>query len=192
MLNCQTIPQFSLRSNKPVKTDNNNISQAYLNTGFPIRSRRLKLLICDNETQTLLDTIALDRRISANYVLRPLVNDFGLGYSVPDFNICVAAQLGEDGPMIGRVEMIANRIGFFIDPDYWGCGYGTEMIGLSCDVFSRLSRLSSIYATVLRDNYASLRILRNCGFNFCGLTRECYLRGIGRTVFIFRRDCKYY
>ncbi len=71
-----------------------------------------------------------------------------------------------EGKFIGAIGVGGSpvQVGYMIDPDHWGRGFGTEAVSaLLPEVFDRFP-LSGIHASVFEDNPASSRILVKLGF----------------------------
>lgn len=59
--------------------------------------------------------------------------------------------------------------GYILRKDYWGKGYGTELLkGLLRFGFKNLE-LNKIIAVAHPDNIASARVMQKCGMTYCGL-----------------------
>lgn len=82
------------------------------------------------------------------------------------------------------IEDLCSRnatIGYFVSKEYWGSGYGTEMIhGLVEFAFNTL-KLHRLYANCDANNAASRRLLEKAGMQQEGLLREHCLRSSGWT-----------
>lgn len=70
---------------------------------------------------------------------------------------------------IGGVKFSAQRLSYFIDPDYWRHGYGFEAVHAACHYWPKQLGLARVDAEVFRENLASRRILESLGFEFLGL-----------------------
>ncbi|MEI6790070.1 MAG: GNAT family N-acetyltransferase, partial [Myxococcaceae bacterium] len=65
-------------------------------------------------------------------------------------------------------ETAEVEAGYILRKDYWGRGYGTELLqGLLVHGFSNLG-LSRIVAVCNPENLASARIMEKCGMTFIG------------------------
>ena len=78
------------------------------------------------------------------------------------------------------------EIGFWIGRDHWGCGYASEI----AEAVARIARErgnGQVWAVVLPDNAASIRVLEKTGFIRDGEARRWYrLRGTEETVHRYR------
>ena len=103
------------------------------------------------------------------------------------------AVLTKDGMKnIGYVQLVplgggSWEIGYHIAERYTGCGYATEAVRAVLPAAARTVGADEVYGVCLRDNLASARVLRKCGFDpvyegpgdYQGETREIF-RGIWR------------
>lgn len=82
---------------------------------------------------------------------------------------------------VNSIDWVSRRceIGYMIgNPDYWGAGLATELVGLLCDYcFNRLN-FNKIEAGVVEGNTASVKVLEKNGFKKYGeMPEEYYLEG---------------
>jgi L-amino acid N-acyltransferase YncA len=84
-----------------------------------------------------------------------------------------AILVGESRPVAGAL-VDGNSLSYFVRNDMWQCGIGFEFITTLCQGLSQCFHLTSLDASVLRDNVASRKILERVGFKFTGLA---HLRG---------------
>jgi [ribosomal protein S5]-alanine N-acetyltransferase len=92
-----------------------------------------------------------------------------------------------DGALIGKVGLsnVARgawqnaTLGYFIDRERNGRGYGTEAVALACRFAFTAARLHRVQAAVMPRNRPSARLLVKNGFRFEGLAVN-YLRINGR------------
>lgn len=154
---------------------------------LPVSSGCLILLDCNGETEIILNELLLDGRIAENYFFQTCdYQSHRVGVDFVKYRL--AARLQKDGPIIGFIEIMGNRMGYFVDPSHWGYGYGEEMIRLFCDRVGPFCGIPHLYATALRDNIASSKILSRAGFSFDGLTYERSTGKAGRAVLKWRYD----
>ena len=154
---------------------------------FPVLTERLELSAWLNDPNVVPPIAALDLRLLDTYILRPLVAlPKSLG-STKKFDLCVVVRLRENARAIGRIEVAGNQIGFFVEPEYWGRGYATEMVASVCKRLSDVGDAYCLQANVLRNNFASINVLTKCSFRFAGLTCERSAQRAGREVLIFRK-----
>ena len=54
------------------------------------------------------------------------------------------------------------------NPDYWGKGYGTEIVDALCEyVFDSLPHVTTVYAKTPASNTRAMRCYEKCGFQAC-------------------------
>ena len=58
------------------------------------------------------------------------------------------------------------------EKELWGCGYGTEAIGLLVDFGFRQESVDAIFGIVSADNARSLRAFQKCGFKRHAVIQE--------------------
>ena len=58
------------------------------------------------------------------------------------------------------------EVAFFFHPDYWGRGFGSELVRVSIQEGFSTHHLSELHAFAHRDNAASIRVLEKNGFRF--------------------------
>lgn len=73
--------------------------------------------------------------------------------------------------IVGSVELKETSLGYFVDPAFWGGGYGKELVRACCDFFLAACGIDEIHAMVLRENIPSRRIVEGAGFIFQGLDK---------------------
>jgi RimJ/RimL family protein N-acetyltransferase len=81
-----------------------------------------------------------------------------------------------DSAILGGISIIDERLAYYVDPQFWGHGYGGEMVRRICQAAPRLLHVPKLYAETLRENYASKRILEANGFCFLGLRNVSHAR----------------
>lgn len=64
------------------------------------------------------------------------------------------------------------ELGYFIGPDHWGKGYGTEAVFLAVRYAFNWLNLRKLYARVFEGNFPSIRVLERNGFTLAGRLRE--------------------
>ena len=84
----------------------------------------------------------------------------------------VALARTDDGHILGSIGLEKNVLSYFVDPQYWGHGYGKFMVQWVLENILRNRPGDCIHASTLRSNLASIRILENAGFRFSGLFVE--------------------
>lgn len=90
--------------------------------------------------------------------------------------------------IIGGAEILEGYISYFIDPSFWGNGYGTSLVKGIC-VFADRMNLQVLHARTLRSNLVSIKILQKHGFSFSGLSR--IETRLGRQAILsFNRDSR--
>lgn len=67
---------------------------------------------------------------------------------------------------------------YVLKPEWWGQGFASEFAQSAVDYGFQTLKIPKIYATVLPDNTASIRVLERIG-----MTREGYLEEINRYVY---------
>ena len=81
----------------------------------------------------------------------------------------LAARQRGSGRFIGAVFFTKEYFSYFVTPNYWAEGFGFEMVSASMAAAPVLG-LQMLTTFVVRENFASRRILEKCGFMFAGLT----------------------
>lgn len=92
--------------------------------------------------------------------------------------------LKEDGSFIGSAGLHNwNREGHYaevgvdVTPPYWGQGYATEALRRLVDFGWEHMKLNRIEADVVKDNPASMRVLKKVGFKEEGVLRQRLRKG---------------
>lgn len=96
-----------------------------------------------------------------------------------------AVEHRDDHKMIGRINMGAYNVrdaradlGYAYNRLYWGKGYATEAARAVLQFAFETLKLHRVGATVLPDNFGSIRVLEKLGFQREGVRRQAYsLRG---------------
>ncbi len=76
--------------------------------------------------------------------------------------ILVGGQVA--GSVVSFLHAGRREVGYWIGKDYWGRGIATRAL----TAFLRQVQARPLYAGVVKDNIASLRVLQKCGFTICG------------------------
>jgi RimJ/RimL family protein N-acetyltransferase len=92
--------------------------------------------------------------------------------------------LPQTGRVIGKFSLFAinreNRraeVGYALNRQFWGKGYGTELLGAMIETAFDTYRLHRLEADIDPDNAASLALLKKFGFREEGRFRERWLLG---------------
>ncbi|MEM1411263.1 MAG: GNAT family N-acetyltransferase [Pseudomonadota bacterium] len=95
-----------------------------------------------------------------------------------------AIVLPQTGRVIGKFSLFTidrlNRraeVGYVINRQFWGKGYGTEVLAAMLEAVFNRYELHRVEADIDPDNAASLALLRKFGFQQEGLLRERWLMG---------------
>ena len=91
----------------------------------------------------------------------------------------LAVALKPSGKFIGHVNVVSfdrdfhfADLAYILDPEYWGCGFGTEAVGRVLEFLVKEMKLHKIRAAVFKDNVASRRVLEKVGFEQEGYLRD--------------------
>jgi ribosomal-protein-alanine N-acetyltransferase len=83
--------------------------------------------------------------------------------------------------MIGRINMGAYNVrdaraelGYAFNRKYWGKGYATEAASAILQFGFETLKLHRVGATVLPNNFGSIRVLEKLGFQREGVRRQAY------------------
>ncbi len=159
-----------------------------------INTERLRIVPCDAVAAPEMARIAADPRVfEPYYVGRAATHD---GCAIPEqwqtvcdqweryacLNLAVHDRATDE--LLGNVQSTPENVGFFLKPGYWGQGYGSEKVGACCQSIPKLLNLKILHASVIRENFASRRILEKSGFMFCGLSHRPLLNGYGRATML--------
>jgi ribosomal-protein-alanine N-acetyltransferase len=80
-----------------------------------------------------------------------------------------------DNEFIGRVglnryELKKNEsrieCGILLLPEYWKCGYATELVSSLLKYAKETINLDTLYATIDKNNYGSIKVAQKLGFIF--------------------------
>jgi RimJ/RimL family protein N-acetyltransferase len=85
-----------------------------------------------------------------------------------DGAVVYAIRLQAEGQPIGAIGYEASQLSYFVDPEHWGTGVASEAVGAICAAL-RDNGVDRLYASVVRSNVASQRVLERNGFMFDGL-----------------------
>jgi RimJ/RimL family protein N-acetyltransferase len=100
----------------------------------------------------------------------------------------LAFSLRDDGAVIGGVQFTPRGIGYFVARRFWRQGLGREMVAASCSHLPPMLGIELLDATVMRENFASRRILEQCGFAFVGMAMHTAPGQSGRIAMLrYRR-----
>lgn len=87
--------------------------------------------------------------------------------------------LSENNETIGMIDLFdidphheRGAIGILIAPEYQGKGFGKESLQLMTEYAFGFLHLHQLYAHILQENEASLKLFTACGFIPCGLLNE--------------------
>lgn len=99
--------------------------------------------------------------------------------------------LEESNQLIGNCLLILNdfrtaEIGYFIHPDYWQVGYGTETAKALIGFGFNTLRLHRLIATCDPENVASIKVLKKSGMRLEGhFIKAQYVKGAWRDNMLF-------
>ena len=95
-----------------------------------------------------------------------------------------AVVLPQTGRVIGKFSLFyinpenqRAEIGYVLNRQFWGKGYGTELLGAMIETAFDTYQLHRLEADIDPDNAASLALLRKFGFREEGRFRERWLMG---------------
>lgn len=90
----------------------------------------------------------------------------------------------ETGKAIGAVDLFdfdprhqRAGLGILIDKEFRGKGYGHETIELVKKYASEVVGIRNLWASVLSDNPASIKLFESCNFERCGLRKSWFNKG---------------
>ena len=91
-------------------------------------------------------------------------------YGRTDGPLAHPVLIRRSGENIGYVQLVpldggSWEIGYHIAERYTGCGYATEAVRAFLPAAARTVGADEVYGVCLRDNLASARVLRKCGFS---------------------------
>lgn len=79
--------------------------------------------------------------------------------------LTAVGQMGCKAPPDARGEV---EIGYGLNPEAWGRGYASEMVGALCTWLLQQPAVSQVTALTRDDNRASIRVLQKSGFRQIG------------------------
>jgi len=161
---------------------------------FQIATARLAIAPCDVAAAQELAQLMTDARVYVPYrVSRPCAAqaepDVAMWTQEPDdwlnrSRMNLAVHLRATNTVIGVVQFTPVQLAYFVHPDYWQLGYGTEMVGSACEVVPGLLRIPTLNAYVIRENLGSRNILAQAGFVFKGLAPRAWRAGHGTVTML--------
>ncbi|MGB0922605.1 MAG: GNAT family N-acetyltransferase [Alphaproteobacteria bacterium] len=99
------------------------------------------------------------------HVLAPAPGCFAI--DLPGDGLIGVVVIGDDNPDFGAPEG-TKQIGYWVGEPYWGQGYVTEACRAALTYGFDEMQLNEIFAGVLVDNPASIRVLEKLGFEHVG------------------------
>ena len=97
-----------------------------------------------------------------------------------------------DNKLIGVLKCYESEyleLGYAINEDYWNNGYATIALKLATNYFLKLDRIKKIILGSFIDNYASIRVMEKCGYNFLGIKKdEFYYKGKSRDIIYYIKE----
>jgi RimJ/RimL family protein N-acetyltransferase len=90
------------------------------------------------------------------------------------------AERKTDGTVIGQVSLFQTdkedtwSLAFWIHPDCWGQGYGTEIADCAIGFAFRELSAARVWAAAAKWNLASLQVLRKLGMTYLGDNQDGY------------------
>jgi len=179
-----------------------NLGGRFADVRLPLRTDRLLLRLHRAADAPVLAHIVNDPRVLCGLAIPPGP------YSITDElrfvrinrraalkgdSLPLAITLKADGTLIGVVSLGLNSgapdvggLGYWLAPQYWHQGYGTEAVAALCQVAFRTLRLHHLQASVFDSNPRSMALLRRLGFKTEGHRREVRRQGRlweGETLF---------
>jgi RimJ/RimL family protein N-acetyltransferase len=149
----------------------------------PFASARLVLAPCNDADGAVLEAIAAEPRVAHQlWVGLPgrLRAELARPGQVPGaLRLCARAA---DGAVIGFVQCVGGQLSYFIRPDAWGQGLGSEMVEAVCALPAM--RQAVIRAEVMRENLASRRILERAGFRYVSMFLRPWTGRPGRATML--------
>lgn len=96
--------------------------------------------------------------------------------------VTVRFAIDKAGEIIGGITLLhidghKAELGYWLARSYWRQGIMTSASKLVCIFGFKQLKLHRIYATVLPENKASIRVLEKAGFKFEGKLRKLHKRG---------------
>lgn len=86
-----------------------------------------------------------------------------------------SALLKDTGTYIGSINLHKrdnekSEIGYWLDPEYWGKGYASEMLSVVLEHAVNISNTRKVFATAALNNDSSTQLLQKYGFKKQGKT----------------------
>ncbi|MBD5191782.1 MAG: GNAT family N-acetyltransferase [Bacteroidales bacterium] len=129
---------------------------------------------------------------------KQLIDDYIANYNPDIFTtrqLRLMIEVEASGNVAGAVDIydfdpVSRRagIGFIIDPEYRGNGYGSEALLLVEQYCRQRLYMKQLYAYAGVENHASIKTLENASFKRCGKLRRWICTGFNRftDAFIFQ------
>lgn len=146
---------------------------------FTTHTLRLSIAPCrPTDTSDMADVLKDERVMLPFYIGRPASRTIASDCSCSsqpmeawnkDGIFRLAARQRGSERFVGGVFIAKGYFSYFVAPDYWAQGFGFEMVSASLAAAPMLG-LQRLTTSVVRENFASRRILEKCGFRFAGLT----------------------
>ncbi|VAW03440.1 hypothetical protein MNBD_ALPHA01-1768 [hydrothermal vent metagenome] len=159
---------------------------------FPeeIETERLRLRpFAPGDRDSLVESLnnwEVTRWLSTNvpFPYRPADGEKYIAIAIADFkagrSICYAVTDRDTGRHIGGIQVFSvteeAEIGYWMSPDSWGRGYGSELLKAVMDAGFQTGIISRFVAQTAADNKGSRRILEKAGFIHQGTPPPDYTR----------------
>lgn len=135
------------------------------------RTQRLSVTGADSSTGPLLQRLRADPAIvptlfGATAAEADATVPFDWRASETDAALAVWAR--KTNQLVAGLRLNRGKISYFVDPQYWSKGIGSEAVSAFVDWVWDTQERDSLTAQVMRDNIASRRILEKTGFEFTG------------------------
>lgn len=150
------------------------------------RTKRLLISTCTECVAQKLESVATDPLVAVplygatSNTMLSLISYPQVAVGLHKVNwLYLAAKLRDRDEVIGGVCVAESTIAYFIAPEFWGQGYGLEMVSSICALLHEQLGLNLLKATVLRENIGSRRVLEKTGFQFRGLSIRPWSNGRG-------------
>jgi RimJ/RimL family protein N-acetyltransferase len=146
---------------------------------------------CDFDASQVLSCIVADPRIfEPYYVSRTAGHETITEWTQrpeawhSQSRLNLAVRLRSCNAVIGLVQFTSTQIAYFVHPDYWWNGYGSEMVSAACLHIPCALGIRRLEASVIRENSPSRHILEKCGFAFKGLAIRDWSGGSGSVTML--------
>jgi [ribosomal protein S5]-alanine N-acetyltransferase len=148
---------------------------------FEILTARLIVRPTREDEADLLLGLKRDRRVSSRFIVLTETSDqearsfLVQGPSTWENERCIqfTAFDRKESPrlstVVGAARLQNQELSYYIDPLQWQQGYGYELVHAVVGLAREKLNLEKLSARVLRENFASWKILERLGFCFCGL-----------------------